>query len=501
MEDLIEDLRKDLLQSLTYLNKKDMALIEKAYEYASYAHSYQIRASGEPYLVHCVSVAKNLAELKIDMATIAAALLHDILEDTLVTEHELIKEFGEEVVSLVKGVTKLNKYQFQDNITEQAENWRKMLLAVVKDIRVIIIKLADRLHNMRTIKFLTPDKQQSISQESITLYAPFAHRFGIYKWKSELEDWAFEVLHPAQYNLIKTQWQKRAESNTENLKEVEDMLKEKIQETKIPFRISARPKNLYGIYKKMERQNKPFSAIEDLFGLRIITDTVENCYAILSIINSNFKLVDGSFTDYINVPKTNMYQSLHMTIVSERGVIVETQVRTEEMHQRAEYGIAAHWRYKKKVEGSGKNVKEDNKNALTEDRMDWLKKFLEWQRETTDSGEFLTSLKTECDFEQIFVFTPKKKVIKLPYGASALDFAYAVHSDIGDTCMGAKVNNKMVPIDTKLKTGDVCEILVRKNIKPSKNWLEFAITAQARSRIRRYLREHENKNNIQIKKA
>ncbi|MDR1194875.1 MAG: RelA/SpoT family protein [Endomicrobium sp.] len=492
MEDLVEELRKSLKQVLVYLQKEDLALIEKAYEYASYAHSYQLRASGEPYLVHCVSVAKNLAELKIDPATITAALLHDILEDTLVTEHELIKEFGEEVVSLVKGVTKLNKYQFQDNITEQAENWRKMLLAVVKDIRVIIIKLADRLHNMRTIKFLAPDKQKSISQESLTLYAPFAHRLGIYKWKSELEDLAFEILHPQQYNTIRTQWQKRAESNTENLKEVEEQLKEKLAGTKFPCRISARPKNLYGIYKKMERQNKPFSAIEDLFGLRIITDTVENCYAILSIINSNFKLVEGSFTDYINLPKSNMYQSLHMTIISDKGVIVETQVRTEEMHSRAEYGIAAHWRYKKRVEAI-KSIKEDAKDSVTEDRLDWLKKFLEWQRETTDSKEFLTTLKTECDFEQIFVFTPKKKVIKLPYGATALDFAYAVHSDIGDTCMGAKVNDKMVPIDTKLKTGDVCEILVRKNIKPSKNWLEFAITAQARSRIRRYLREHPKK--------
>lgn len=501
MEELIESLRTNLMQSLPYLNKDDAALIDKAYEYASYAHSYQIRASGDPYLVHCVSVAKNLAELKIDPATIAAALLHDILEDTLVTEQELIKEFGEEVVSLVKGVTKLNKYQFHDNITEQAENWRKMLLAVVKDIRVIIIKLADRLHNMRTIKFLTLDKQKSISQESLTLYAPFAHRLGIYKWKSELEDWAFEVLYPSQYNMIKTQWQRRAESNTENLQKVQEQIKDNLKDSGISFRISARPKNLYGIYRKMERQNKPFSAIEDLFGLRIITDTVENCYAILSVINSSFKLVEGSFTDYITLPKSNMYQSLHITIISDRNVIVETQIRTEEMHEHAEYGVAAHWRYKKKVEGNAKNSKDENKKNLTEDRLDWLKKFLEWQRETTDSGEFLTTLKTECDFEQIFVFTPKKKVIKLPYGATALDFAYAVHSDIGDTCMGAKVNGKMVPIDTKLKTGDICEILVRKNIKPSKNWLEFAITAQARSRIRRYLREHEKKENIQAKKG
>ena len=476
---------------LSYLGKDDLEVIKKAYFYASCAHSYQIRASGEPYITHLVSVASNLAELKIDKATLAAALLHDILEDTLVTEQELVKEFDEEIVSLVKGVTKINKYQFDDNITAQVENWRKMLLAVVKDIRVIIIKLADRLHNMRTLKYLPPDKQKSIASESLTLYAPFAHRLGIYKWKSELEDLAFEILYPLQYKQIKTQWDKRAESNTQNLTVIENLLKEKINPSGIPFRIKARPKNLYGIYKKMERQKKPFSAIEDLFGLRVITDTVEHCYAILSVINTEFKLVEGSFTDYINVPKQNMYQSLHLTIISQDNVIVETQIRTEEMHQRAEYGVAAHWRYKRKVEGNTEDTKEDVKNSTAEDRLDWLKQFLEWQRETTDSSEFLDSLKTECNFEQIFVFTPRKKVIKLPLGATALDFAYAVHSDIGDTFMGAKVNGKMATIDTKLKTGDVCEILVRKNIKPSVHWLEYAITPQARSRIRRYLRENK----------
>lgn len=484
----MEDL--DLLEKLSYLNEEDLKLVEKAYFYASCAHSYQTRASGDPYLSHCTSVSSDLAELKIDAPTIAAALLHDILEDTLVTEQELIKEFGEEVVSLVKGVTKLNKYQFDDSITAQAENWRKMLLAVVKDIRVIVIKLADRMHNMRTLKFLPPDKQKRIANETLTLYAPFAHRLGIYNWKSKLEDTAFEILQPLEYNQIKTQWEKRAESNTQNLTEFENQIKEKLLPTEIPFRITARPKNLYGIYKKMERQNKPFSAIEDLFGLRVITDTVEHCYTILSIINSNFKLLEGSFTDYINVPKENMYQSLHLTIISDKNVIVETQIRTEEMHQRAEYGIAAHWRYKRRAEGDIKGAKEDTKNTFTEDRLDWLKQFLEWQRENTDSNEFLDSLKTECNFEQIFVFTPKKKVIKLPLGATTLDFAYAVHSDIGDTFMGAKVNDKMATIDTKLKTGDVVEILVRKNIKPSINWLEFAITARARYKIRKYLREH-----------
>jgi len=481
---------ENLQNKLTYLNNEDFELVKKAYEFAEAAHAYQIRATGEPFFVHPVAVAENLADIKMDAATVAAGLLHDVLEDTLVTEHDLTYEFGAEVVSLVQAVTKLNKYKFDDKITSQAENWRKMLLAVVKDIRVIIIKLADRLHNMRTLKYLAPAQQVKMATESLALYAPFAHRLGIYKWKSELEDLSFETLEPQEYNYIKSQWEKRSESNINNLTEIETKLKEKLESKNLQFRISARPKNLYGIYKKMERQNKPFSQIQDLFGLRIITDTVEHCYEILSVINSTFKLVEGSFTDYINVPKENMYQSLHMTIISDTGVVVETQIRTEEMHQRAEYGIAAHWRYKRQVEGDAKGAKTDNKNMLAEDRLDWLKQFLEYQRETDDSKEFLDSLKTECNFEQIFVFTPQKKVIKLPLGATTLDFAYAVHSDIGDHFMGAKVNDKMVTISTKLKTGDTCEILVRKNIHPSKNWLEFAITAAARGKIRKYLREH-----------
>jgi GTP pyrophosphokinase len=344
---------------------------------------------------------------------------------------------------------------------------------------------------MRTIKYLSAQKQREISNESLTLYAPFAHRLGIYKWKSEIEDLAFSVLQPQEYLNIKTQWEKRAESDTGNLTDVENQLKEKLLPSGIKFRISARPKNLYGIYKKMQRQNKTFSQIEDLFGLRVITDSVENCYAILGVINSDFALVEGSFTDYINLPKANMYQSLHLTIRSDKNVIVETQIRTEEMHQRAEYGVAAHWRYKRKAEGDAHGAKEDLRNTMAEDKLDWLKQFLEWQIETTDSTEFLDSLRTECNFEQIFVFTPKNKVIKLPLGATALDFAYAVHSEIGDRCMGAKVNGKMVTIDTKLKTGDICQILVRKNVSPGKHWLEFAITPQARARIRKYLRERE----------
>ena len=488
-------MEEKLKTALAYLNDSDFKLVEKAYEYASCAHSYQLRASGEPYFIHPVEVALNLAEIKMDAPTIAAAMLHDILEDTLVVENEIAKDFGEEVANLVKGVTKLNKYQFNDSITKQAENWRKMLLAVVKDVRVIIIKLSDRLHNMRTVKYLTPEQQQNMANESLTLYAPFAHRLGIYTWRNELEDLAFEVLQPEEYLSIKTQLAKRAESDTRNLSEVEEKIKEKLAPVNIPFRTMARPKNLYGIYKKMQRQNKPFSEIEDLFGLRVITDTVEHCYEILSVINSNFKILENSFTDYIKLPKPNMYQSLHLTILSDKGAVVETQIRTEEMHQRAEFGVAAHWRYKRSAEGDAAGAKPDTKNIEAEDKLDWLKKFLEYQTENTDSHEFLDSLKTECNFEQIFVFTPREELIKLPKGATALDFAYAVHSDIGDHFMGAKINGKMATINTRLNNSDICEILVRKNIKPSKNWLEYATTAGARSRIRRYLREHPESSN------
>jgi GTP pyrophosphokinase len=483
---------KDLMETLSYLSPEGAALVKKAYEYASWAHSYQIRVSGAPYLAHLIAAAKNLSEIKVDAQTIAAALLHDILEDTLVVEKELVEEFGQEIVSLVKGVTKLNKYQFDDSITEQAENWKKMLLAVVRDARVILIKIADRLHNMRTLQYLSYEKQERIAAETLALYAPFAHRLGIYKWRNELEDLSFKVLYPKDYADIEVQLKASAESNTENLKEVVSQIEEKLGNTKIPFKILSRPKNLYGIYKKMERQKKPFSEIEDIFGLRIITDTVENCYMILGIINSNFTLLENSFTDYINLPKQNGYQSLHLTIVSSRKAIVETQIRTDVMHQRAEYGIAAHWRYK--TQSAGANPpSEDKKNINAEMNLDWLKQFLEEQSDNTNSSDFINSLKTECNFQQIFVFTPKNKIIKLPLGATTLDFAYAIHSDIGDTFMGAKVNGKIAGINSKLKTGDVCEILTRKNIKPTSHWLEYVVSLQAKSRIRKYLREHSVK--------
>ncbi|MGE4385657.1 MAG: bifunctional (p)ppGpp synthetase/guanosine-3',5'-bis(diphosphate) 3'-pyrophosphohydrolase [Endomicrobiaceae bacterium] len=484
---MIEEL-KTLVKE--YSPDADLALLEKAYNFASNAHYCQRRASGEPYITHCYNTAKILTELKLDVSTLCGALLHDVLEDTLVVSEELKEEFGPEITSLVEGVTKINSYRFRDHVTAQAENWRKMLLAVVKDTRVIIIKLADRLHNMRTIKFLPPDKQKDISMETLTLYTPFAHRLGIYKWKSELEDLIFEVLQPAKYYEIKTKWEARTENNLKNLEDVKKQIEEKLALLNINFRVTSRPKNLYGIYKKMQRQEKPFSAIQDLFGMRIITDTEEHCYAILSIIQSEFQMVENSFTDYIVVPKANMYQSLHTTLISDKRVIVEIQIRTEDMHRRAEYGIAAHWRYKESFDA---NCLKTAKQTNMENHLEFIKHILESQKDVNDSDEFLTAIKTECNFDQIYISTPKGDAIKLPEGATALDFAYAVHSDIGDKCMGVKVNGKMVQLDYKLKSGQICEVLVRKNIHPTEHWLSIVITAQARSRIRKYLREHAKK--------
>lgn len=478
---MIEKLKKTIQE---YLPDADLVLLEKAFNFASHAHFCQIRATGEPYINHCYAVAMILTELRLDVNTICASLLHDILEDTLVVREELKEEFGEEITVLVEGVTKINKYKFDNQQTAQAENWRKMLLAVVKDTRVIIIKLADRLHNMRTIKFLPPAKQEKIAQETLTLYTPFAHRLGIYKWKGELEDLTFEILNPEKYNEIKEQWQIRTESNVKNLEHIEQQLIEKINSSKIKFRILARPKNLYGIYMKMQRQEKSFSEIQDLFGMRVITDSEEHCYQILSIVQSEFEMVENSFTDYIAVPKNNMYQSIHTTMIGDNGMIVEVQIRTEDMHKRAEYGIAAHWRYK---ESFDKKNSETIKSFDAESHLEFIKHILE----SKDSDEFLTAIKTECNFEQIYVSTPKGRIIKLPEGATALDFAYAVHSDIGDTCMGVKVDGKIVSLDYKLTTGQTCEVLTRKNIKPTEHWLDIVVTPQARSRIRKYLRENK----------
>ncbi len=473
-----------------YLPDEDCTLIEKAYRFSSLAHTNQKRASGDTFFTHCLSVAEILAGIKIDTATIAAALLHDVLEDTAITPAQLTDEFGTEITTLVQGVTKISSYHFVDQEMAQAENWRKMLLAVTRDIRIILIKLADRLNNMRTISFLPPDKQKRIALESMNLYAPFAQRLGMYRWKSELEDLSFNVLQPDEYRCLHDAWEQREESHEHHLKDWIKLLEDVLSPYEIPFRLSARPKSLYGIYKKMERQHKAFPEIQDLIGLRLITDTVANCYALLGLVHTHWSPVENTFTDYISVPKINMYQSLHTSITGPGKVLAEIQIRTEEMHKRCEYGIAAHWRYKNH---GAKIVSGVTTAEEIDQKLDWLRQVLEWQDELKDPQEFLSAIKTECTFEQVFVFTPQGKVIKLPEGATPVDFAYAVHSDIGDHCFGAKVGDKLVPLDYHFHSGEICEILTRKNVHPTKHWLEFAITAQARSRIRRFLRENEAK--------
>ena len=472
-----------------YLPAADLSILEKAYAFAEEAHKGQKRASGADFFIHCVEVAKILASIKLDISTICAALLHDILEDTPVTLDRLKKEFGAEIASMVEGVTKISSYHFQNQEIAHAENWRKMLLAVTKDIRVILIKLADRLHNLQTIKYLPEEKQKDIATESLNLYAPFAQRLGIYKWKSEIEDLSFAVLDPEQYRKLSGEIEKKQGTNAHYIELWKKLITEKLGGPGIPFRLSARPKNLYGIYKKMESQKKTFEEIQDVIGLRLITDTVANCYALLGLIHTYFLPLPGTFTDYISLPKVNMYQSLHTTISGPENMVAEIQIRTEEMHKRSEYGIAAHWRYKEK--GEIARVDQNQKSEDVEEKLNWLRRILEWQQDLKDSKEFLETFKAECEFEQVFVFTPKGKVIKLPLGSTPVDFAYAIHTDIGNHCFGAKIGNKIVTLDYKLKSGEICDIIVKRSAKPNKHWLEFAITANAKSKIRKYLREQE----------
>lgn len=473
----------------TYHPGADTDLIELAYQYAAKAHEGQFRASGEPFFNHSYNVALILCDLKMDEPTIAAALLHDVLEDTAVKPDVLRTEFGAEITALVEGVTKISAYHFTDREIAQAENWRKMLLAVTRDARVILIKLADRLHNMSTIRFLSPEKQHEIAAESLYLYAPFAQRLGIYRWKSEIEDMSFEVLYPDEYRVLHDAWEHRQESRHHHLERWRALLDEAIASSGIAYRLSVRPKSLYGIHKKMERQHKPFAEIQDLIGMRLVTDTVENCYGLLGLVHSAFRPVPGAFTDYIQMPKINMYQSLHTSIVGPDEVIAELQIRTEDMHRRAEYGIAAHWRYK---EAGGVSVA--HKPGAKEDiesRLDWLKQMLSWQDDIKDVREFMQAFKVECNFEQVFVFTPGGKVIKLPHGATPIDFAYAVHTDIGTHCYGARVGDKIQPLNYVLKTGETCQIMTRKSAHPANHWLSWVITARARAKIRRFLHDQE----------
>jgi GTP pyrophosphokinase len=473
--------KNELIEKFSaYAAHVDTAILGKAYDYAVQVHASQERASGEHYFVHCGAVAASLIDWKMDLPTVCAGLLHDVLEDTPISPAIMRSEFGEEITKLVTGVTKLEQLQFSSHDEAQAENWRKMLLATAQDIRVIVIKLADRLHNMKTLNFLSQEKQKRIAHETISLYAPLAHRLGMFQLKGQLEDLAFMYLNPEEYEDLNGKVNAMVSAREATLVQFKAAVEAALANSNIPHRILARSKSLYSIYQKMLRQSKPFEEIQDALGVRIITDSVTSCYALLGIVHTRFKPVSGSFTDYISIPKMNLYRSLHTTVMGPGGDLVEIQIRTDEMHRTAEYGIAAHWRYK---------TGESSKDAHMEEKLNWLRQWIEWLQDLKSPREFLDSLKTDLEFNQVFVFTPAGEVKALPAGATPLDFAFAVHTEIGMSCVGALVNNKMVKFDYQLKSGDICTILTKKNSSPKKDWLLFVRTARARSKIRHYLRE------------
>jgi GTP pyrophosphokinase len=435
------------------------------------------RLSGRTYFQHALAAAENLAELNFDYITIISGLLHDVLEDTQIKREDFLKKFGGEITTIVEGVTKIEKYT--SVISEDArrsENIRKLIIASAKDIRVIFVKLADRMDNLTDLKFLPAEKIKKISQETIDIYVPIAHRLGIYKLKAHLEDFSFMNLNPKLFSELTKKIALREIEQQNILDGIVETLKKNIDPLNIQHRIKSRPKNIYSIFRKMEKQNKPFEEIQDILGMRIITATVENCYSILGILHTMSSPIPETFTDYIANPKSNMYQSIHTTVIMPDGVTVEVQIRTEEMHKTASYGIAAHWKYKD-------TEKSSVKIRAFDEKISWLASVIEWQ-ENNNSNEFLAGLKAELEFNQIFVFTPKGDIKSLPAGSTTVDFAYTVHTDIGNRCHGAKVNGKMVPLKYELHNGDIVEILTGKTAHPSQDWLKFAKTPNARSKIK-----------------
>lgn len=479
---------QQLLDKISQYNPKcDVELIKKAYYFAEAAHEGQVRESGDKYITHPAAVASILVELGLDTKTIAAGLLHDVIEDTGRTYDDIKDNFGEEIAYLVDGVTKLGRIEYKTKEEQQADNIRKMLLAMARDIRVVMIKLADRLHNMRTLKFRAPEKQRATAKETLEIYAPIAHRLGISKIKWELEDLSLRYMHPSEYyELVDMVAQKRTERE-KNIEQIMTTLKDRITTAGIKADIDGRPKHFYSIYKKMTLKNKTFDQIFDLLAIRIIVDTVRDCYAVLGIVHTLWKPIPGRFKDYIAMPKPNMYQSLHSTVIGPGGQPFEIQIRTWEMHATAEYGIAAHWKYKEGI------TKEDDFDK----KLHWLRDILEWQNDTRDAKEFMDGLKIDLFTDEVFIFTPKGAVIDLPVDSTPIDFAYRIHTDIGNRCIGAKVNGKMVPLDYKLKTGEIVEVLTTSADRgPSRDWLKIVKSAQARTKIMQWFKKQKREENI-----
>jgi len=485
------DARFDALLRHVQSNRpnEDVSLIRKAWEFCVKHHEGQTRASGEPYIIHPLEVAEVLAEMKLDASAIAAGLLHDSVEDTPATNEEIAAEFGDQVAHIVEGVTKIDKIQFANREDRQAENVRKMLLAMVSDVRVVLIKLADRLHNMRTLEHLKPDRQEAIARETLDIYAPLAHRLGMGKVRGELEDLAFRYTDPVSYERVSAAVESRRIEGEQFLRGVEDTLTEQLRENGIEARVEWRIKRLYSIFQKIDRSNVSFDQVYDLLAVRVITQDVTACYAVFGLIHTLWRPVPGRIKDFIAIPRANRYQSLHTTVMGATGHQFEVQIRTEEMHRIAEEGIAAHWKYK---------AGDSRVTARDEERLNWIRQLVEWQKEMTDPNEFLSSLKMDLYPDEVYTFTPKGKVVVVPAGATPIDFAYTIHTEVGHTCVGAKVNGRMVPLRSKLRTGDIIEIVTQKDHKPSRDWLSFVKSPRARNKIKHWLNEDQRVRAVEI---
>ena len=465
----------------------DLELVRRAYEFSQTHHAGQSRASGEPYLVHPLEVALVLADMKMDPVAIAAGLLHDSVEDTSVTIVDIRKEFGEQVAHIVEGVTKISKIDFATHEEQQAENLRKMMLAMVDDIRVVLIKLADRLHNMRTLEHLPAERQEKISKETLDIYAPIAHRLGMGKIRGELEDLGFRYLDPISYSQVSEAVEARRKEGEQFLTRVQEFLREKLKDAGITARVENRIKRVYSIHKKLQRQHIGVEQVYDLFAMRVITQSLQDCYGVLGIVHNVWRPVPGRIKDFIAMPRPNFYQSLHTSVITEEGTSFEIQIRTEEMHRMAEEGIAAHWKYK-----------DGAVSARDEQRLAWLRQVVEWQRDVSDPNEFLSTLKIDLYPEEVYTFTPKGRVVVLPRDSTPLDFAYSIHTEVGHTCVGARINGRMVPLRHKLHSGDIVEILTQPGHTPSRDWLSVVKSSRARNKIKHWLNLHQRERAIEI---
>jgi guanosine-3',5'-bis(diphosphate) 3'-pyrophosphohydrolase len=480
---------EDILNKVqVYRPGEDLGLLRKAYEFTAQHHQGQTRLSGEPFVTHPLEVVNVLADMKLDLVCLAGGMLHDVVEDTSTTAERVRQEFGPEVARIVEGVTKIGRIRFSTPEEQQAENYRKMVLAMVDDIRVVLVKLADRLHNMRTLEFLPPEKRVRIARETLEIYAPIAHRLGMGKLRGELEDLAFRHLNPEEFEDVKKTVESRRKVGEEFLAEVKQQVASKMEEYSIPARLEGRIKRLYSIREKLRRQHVSIDQVYDLLAVRIITDTVKNCYAALGVIHNTWRPVPGRIKDFIAIPRPNLYQSLHTSVIGPHGQPFEVQIRTEEMHRLAEEGIAAHWKYK-----GGHDLSQQD-----EERFAWLRHLVEWQQEMRDPGEFLSTLKIDLYPEEVYTFTPKGKVIVLPREAVPIDFAYAIHTEVGHHCVGAKVNGRIVPLKTKLRNGDIVEIVTQPNHAPSRDWLAAVKTSRARNKIKHWINLAQRRQSIEI---